>query len=285
MVSGVMIYWGITTVLMKHALSYMSSVTYIMLRFTIAAVIVLVLFGRDLYRNRSPRLFLHGMLLGLFEVIPMECMTLAMYFTSASNSVFIAQLSFFFVPLFECVIRRQLPGKRLVRTVFLLLFGLVVFSNVLFTGLNAGDMISVVSALSAAVNLLLLKRFAEEDSSRLLGVLQIVFGAAFALVVWAFYPGTMEVCRESVEILFFTGVIGSAAGFVLVAMGQARTSAPNAAFLSLLQPVFGMIGAYLIADSYGNIEEITGYKIAGAAIIIGSLIMYLKGNDSSGKKL
>ena len=37
-----------------------------------------------------------------------------------------------------------------------------------------------------------------------------------------------------------------------------------------------MLGAYFIADEFGNIEQITFYKIVGAFIIIGSLVMYLK---------
>ena len=54
LVSIVMSYWGITTVLMKYALAYMRSVTYIMLRFTVAAVSVLILFGKRLCREGYP---------------------------------------------------------------------------------------------------------------------------------------------------------------------------------------------------------------------------------------
>ena len=109
LISTVMIYWGVTTVLMKHALAYMSSTTYIMLRFTSAAVLVLLIFGRKLYQQKSKILLLHGLILGLLQIIPMECTTFAMYFTSASNSVFIGQLSFIIVPLMECIMKKNLP--------------------------------------------------------------------------------------------------------------------------------------------------------------------------------
>lgn len=59
LISTVMIYWGVTTVLMKHALAYMSSTTYIMLRFTSAAVLVLLIFGRKLYQQKSKILLWH----------------------------------------------------------------------------------------------------------------------------------------------------------------------------------------------------------------------------------
>lgn len=285
LVSIVMSYWGITTVLMKYALAYMSSVTYIMLRFTVAAVLVLILFGKRLCREGYPRLFLHGAILGVLQIIPMECSTIAMYFTSASNSVFISQLSFVFVPLIECVIQRRPPDKRLLKTVVFLLGGLVIFSNVLFTGLNIGDIISAVSAVFNSFALMGLKKFAEEDDSKLLGGLQIVFASVISIAIWIFIPGSMEICTDSLMILFLTGVIGTALAFVLLAMGQAKTSSSNAAFLSLLQPVCGMIGACFIADRYGHTEEITWYKLIGAVIIIFSLIMYLKKEKPGRKKL
>lgn len=64
--------------------------------------------------------------------------------------------------------------------------------------------------------------------------------------------------------------------FVVLAIGQSKTTSVNAAFLNLIQPVCAMLGAYFIADEFGNIEQITFYKIVGAFIIIGSLVMYLK---------
>ncbi len=40
-------------------------------------------------------------------------------------------------------------------------------------------------------------------------MLRFVIAAMFGLAVWFIYPGTVKVCRESVEILFYTGAIGS----------------------------------------------------------------------------
>lgn len=276
LISTVMIYWGVTTVLMKHALAYMSSTTYIMLRFTSAAVLVLLIFGRKLYQQKSKILLWHGLILGLLQIIPMECTTFAMYFTSASNSVFIGQLSFIIVPLMECIMKKNLPERRLIRTGILLLFGLFVFSNVLNTGLNKGDMISVMSAIFNAWSILALKRFTKEDDSILLGVLQITFASIISIMVWGLNPGTVKWCAGSINILFFTGIIGTAVAFVVLAIGQSKTTSVNAAFLNLIQPVCAMLGAYFIADEFGNIEQITFYKIVGAFIIIGSLVMYLK---------
>lgn len=280
LISMVMVYWGITTILMKHALYYMNSTTYIMLRFTSAAILIVIVFGKSLYRQlaggKSNKLFLHGMILGMLHIIPMECTTLAMYYTTASNSVFIGQLSFIFVPLLECVLYKKVISQGLFATIVSLLFGLAVFSDIINTGLNPGDMISVISAFFNAMGIMAIKRFAEKNSPVLLGALQVIATAIFSLVIWRIQPGEVQWCLNSVSILLYTGVIGTAAAFIVLAVGQSKTSSVNAAFLTLIQPVCGMIGACLIADEFGNVEPVTGNKIIGTIIITGALIFYLR---------
>lgn len=280
LISMVMVYWGITTVLMKHALHYMSSTTYIMLRFTSAAILTAVVFGKPLYQQiaarKSKELFLQGVILGLLHIIPMECTTLAMYYTTASNSVFIAQLSFIFVPLLECILYKNVINKRLLVTIAGLLLGLAVFSDIMTSGLNSGDMISVISAFFNAMGILAMKRFAEKNSPVLLGALQVIVTAIFSLVIWGINPGEVQWCPNSVRILLYTGIIGTAVAFIVLAVGQSKTSSVNAAFLTLIQPICGMIGACLIADEFGNVEPVTRNKIVGTIMITGILVFYLK---------
>lgn len=127
LVSGVMVYWGFTTVMMKHALVYMSSATYIMARFLVASVPLLILYGRKLKGSLSKKLLLHGCILGVLEMIPMQTSTLALHYTSAANSVFVSQLSFVFVPLMQCLLSRKLPSRTLLITIAWLLGGAVGF--------------------------------------------------------------------------------------------------------------------------------------------------------------
>lgn len=284
MVSGVMVYWGLTTVLIKHALYYMNPATYMMLRFTSAAIIIGVALGRYLYRRMTVRLLKHGLIIGLLLIIPMECMALAMHYTSAANSIFIGQLSFIFVPVFECMAYRKKPNGRLIKTIAGLLIGLAVFSNIAVTGVNTGDIISVFSAVFNSVSILVFKRFSKEDDPVSLGALQILFAAAFSMGVWSLRRGGVIWNERSVGILFFTGIIGTAVTFIVVAVGQSKTTAVSASFLHLIQPLCALLGASIIADEFGNTETITGYKAVGAVIITGTLIKYLIEEKSKGRE-
>lgn len=224
LVSGVMVYWGFTTVMMKHALVYMSSATYIMARFLVASVPLLILYGRKLKGSLSKKLLLHGCILGVLEMIPMQTSTLALHYTSAANSVFVSQLSFVFVPLMQCLLSRKLPSRTLLITIAWLLGGLWVFADVSRNGIGTGIWLSVISALFRSVSILCLKRFAASDDPQLLGVLQVCFCALSSIPVWMVDPGGIQWCPASIGILFFTGILGSAVAFVLYNAGQARTT-------------------------------------------------------------
>lgn len=275
LVSGVMVYWGFTTVMMKHALVYMSSATYIMARFLVASVPLLILYGRKLKGSLSKKLLLHGCILGVLEMIPMQTSTLALHYTSAANSVFVSQLSFVFVPLMQCLLSRKLPSRTLLITIAWLLGGLWVFADVSRNGIGTGIWLSVISALFRSVSILCLKRFAASDDPQLLGVLQVCFCALSSIPVWMVDPGGIQWCPVSIGILFFTGILGSAVAFVLYNAGQARTTPIKVSFLNLIQPVFAMLGAAVLVDAAGRVERITSNMMVGSVLILSALSAYL----------
>lgn len=275
LVSGVMVYWGFTTVMMKHALVYMSSATYIMARFLVASVPLLILYGRKLKGSLSKKLLLHGCILGVLEMIPMQTSTLALHYTSAANSVFVSQLSFVFVPLMQCLLSRKLPSRTLLITIAWLLGGLWVFADVSRNGIGTGIWLSVISALFRSVSILCLKRFAASDDPQLLGVLQVCFCALSSIPVWMVDPGGIQWCPASIGILFFTGILGSAVAFVLYNAGQACTTPIKVSFLNLIQPVFAMLGAAVLVDAAGRVEPITSNMMVGSVLILSALSAYL----------
>lgn len=275
LVSGVMVYWGFTTVMMKHALVYMSSATYIMARFLVASVPLLILYGRKLKGSLSKKLLLHGCILGVLEMIPKQTSTLALHYTSAANSVFVSQLSFVFVPLMQYLLSRKLPNRTLLITIAWLLGGLWVFADVSRNGIGTGIWLSVISALFRSVSILCLKRFAASDDPQLLGVLQVCFCALSSIPVWMVDPGGIQWCPASIGILFFTGILGSAVAFVLYNAGQARTTPIKVSFLNLIQPVFAMLGAAVLVDAAGRVERITSNMMVGSVLILSALSAYL----------
>jgi drug/metabolite transporter (DMT)-like permease len=274
-ITGVMIYWGLTTVLMKHALLYMNSSTYIMLRFVCAAFIVGIIYRKRLYREFSKSLLIKGCILGTLLIIPMECTVLGLSFTTVSNSVFISQLSFILVPLMLCIRNRKLPHRYLWLGMAGLFSGLFVFSDVYHVGLNKGDFITMISAVFNSLSVIAMSRYTKTEDPQLLGVLQILFATVFSIVIGITNLQPVIINIHSVTILFLTGIIGTGIAFIASAVGQSMTNPITTSFLQIINPVFGMIGAAVIADQAGRHEQITINKLAGSFIIVLSLIFYI----------
>ena len=268
------IYWGLTTVLMKFALSYMSSVTYIMLRFVIAGALIALLFGRRLRQALSRRLLLHGILLGLLQVIPLECTVLALNYTSASNSIFIAQLSFVLVPLMECIHKRRLPDRLLVLTTLALLIGLAIFASPTEI-LNPGNLICLASAVFNSLSILAVRSFVRFDPPALLGAVQLITSGLVGLLIWLPQRGGVIWCAQTVWILLLTSVVGSAVGYLVYIFGQSRAEPITVSFIALLQPIFAMVGAAIFANPDGQTEPIRWYMLVGTVIILAALGKYI----------
>ena len=268
-------YWGLTTVLMKFALDYMSSMTYIMLRFVIAGTSILLLFGRRLWLARSRRLFLHGFILGLLQVIPLECTVLALNYTSASNSIFIAQLSFVLVPLMEGIYRRRLPSRLLALTALSLIIGLAIFASPTEI-LNFGNLICLISAVFNPLSILAVQKYVQFDSPLLLGAVQLVTSGLVGFLIWLPQRSGVLWCSQTIWILLLTSVVGSTGGYLIYIFGQARTEPITVSFLALLQPIFAMIGAAVFVDPQGHTEPIRWYMLVGTVIILAALSNYIR---------
>ena len=275
MVTAVTVYWGFTTILQKHALLYMTTPTFVMMRFSIAAAIVAPLYWHRLRKAATKSLILHGCILGILQLIPMETSVLALKYTTAANSVFISKLSFIFVPLIQCLLHRKYPDRKLLITMTALFIGLAIFSEVWNTGISPGDIYCVLAAIFTSLHILCTKHYSSTDSGELLGVVQVFFSALFSIPIWLAAPGTVQWCAASISNLFFTGVIGTAVCCVVHVAGQARISPTKSSFLGLLQPVFAMVGGAVIVDELGHLEPITANMLIGSTIILASLIMFL----------
>ncbi len=271
----VQVYWGVTTILMQNALHYMSSFAYTMLRFVPAGIVLLLLFGKRLYRNFSKDLLLHGALLGVYQVIPMECMVVALNYTTASSVAFLTQLTFVIVPVLRCITLRRKPSFLLVGTIVSLIVGFTLFSNV--SGLwNVGNLICIAAAGFNAMGILSVGKYTRSDDPMLLASIQVAVCGVCSIPIWLFSPGGVDWCVESVTILFLTGIIGSALACVLSLYGQSKLEPITVSFGTLLQPIFSMIGSAIIPNVLGQTEPIRWYMVAGTVIMIAALTNYIK---------
>ena len=281
MLVGINLYWGLTQVLLKHALLYMSSSMYTVLRFAAAFVIVFA-FALKHHVHLDGNSIKHGAVLGMLVGAQMLLGTFSLYFTSTTNAVFIAQMSLVLVPLFCFWRERRRPTWRYPAALLTVLSGLLMFTGMLAGSFNFGDLIASVAMLGSCAQILYTARVAACDDVRALATVQMLVASVSALP-FAILQGNLSVSwtPESVAIIFLTGAIGSGVCHALMPVVQQHVSPSSVAFINVLYPVCAMVGAALIPSADGLVEHITAAKLAGAAVMIIGMTLYVFGNDSS----
>lgn len=272
---GVNVYWGLTQVLIKHALLYMSSGTYTALRFGTAALVLVAicLVRRERIDRRT---LLHGVVLGTLVAGQTLLNSFALYFTSTANSVFIAQLSIVVVPLYYLIRNRKAPSRAYLVAVVSMVVGLMIFANVFKGSFNLGDMVVVLSMLTICGQIIYGARVTAHDDLFQLAVVQMVSAAAVSIVAALPQGGfTVAWTPESVAIILLTGVIGSGVCNSLRLVAQKHLAPIVISFINILHPIFAMVGAAVIPNALGEVEPIIGYKVVGAAIMIAGMVFYL----------
>lgn len=268
------IYWGFTTVFMKHALFFMNSSTYVGLRMLSGAIFCFIIFRKE-WKSINKKSIIQGTILGFLLVMNLELTVWGLEYTSSTNCVFILQLSIIVVPLIECIRTKTKPKKELVFVIIGVMIGMIIMCSEKGFNINVGDLLIFISMLANSLFVIVTSEFVKTSSEGALSIIQLFSATVFGLILTFFTGFTIEVNTDSFMILIITGVIGSGIAYSMQLIAQKEVSTSIVSLTTTLQPVFGMIGATLIKDIYGNVEVISRMQLIGCIIILTSLVIYL----------
>lgn len=280
---GVNCYWGLTQVLVKNALCYMSASSYCLMRFGTAALLLgLLALARGVKLDRKT--FARGAVLGGLIAIQMLLSACSLHFTSTSNSVLISQLTVVVVPVIAALRSHRRLGRTYFRSTLFIIVGLTVIAGLGASSLNIGDGIALVSTLFACGQVLFGERAAYDSELVGLAVAQMLIATAISALALPLDGGfSFEVRSESIAIVVLTGLVGSGVCHSLYLVAQKNLAASTVSLVSVCHPIFAMIGAATIPNELGVVEEPTPAKVAGAVLVVIGMVVYARGFASSGR--
>jgi drug/metabolite transporter (DMT)-like permease len=273
--------WGATFPLVKNAtdleIGGVPTYWFLAARFTLAAVLLALIFWKRLARLPLATWGAGG-LLGLFLFAGYAFQTFGLAYTSSAKAAFITGLCVAIVPVLAVVWlkRKPLPGAWI--GVAAATVGLALLS------LNAdllptyGDLLVFLCAISFALHVAGVSRFAGEHDSVALAIIQIGTAGALSWVLHLLDKGTLApgVAHVSwwggpANVMLATlicGVFATAAAFLLQNVLQPFTTPTHAALIFSAEPVWGAVFAYLLAG-----ETLTARGYLGAALILAGMIL------------
>lgn len=262
--------FGSTFLVMKRAVGEMQPLTFLALRFGLAAIVLWPLARR---RPGAPAELRHGCAAGLTLLCGYVLQIYGLRHTTSSRSAFITYLLIVLVPVMEVVVLRRRPRPAMLVGLVVALAGLILLVDPgaeVGHGFGRGEWLTLCCAVAFAAHIVVLDRVAHRHDPIRLTLVQIgVVTLGCALVAPIVGVGPLGVGSTWVAIVY-TGVLATAIAFALMVSGQRVVPASRAALILLLEPVAAAVLGYLAGDRMG----LRG--AAGAALIVVAILVSMR---------
>ncbi|WP_368654598.1 DMT family transporter [Ornithinibacillus sp. 4-3] len=260
--------WGTSYIFMKMAADTMSAFSIVALRFGIAFILMFLLFYKKMLKV-DRRTLQYSFVLGALLAATFIVFIAGVRTTSASVAGFLTSTTVMFVPLFQMIITRKLPVRKIRIAVLLAFIGLLLFSIKGDFSLSTGALLCLAGAAIYGVYIIVTNKFAKEVDAFVLGIYQLGFTGVIALmfVFIAQTPLTPPSKMEWIAVLGLA-IICTAYGTTMQPVAQKYTTAENTGFIFALEPLFAAGFAFILLN-----ETLTGQEYIGAAFILISVLI------------
>lgn len=262
--------WGSTFIVVKDALHDVSTLLFLALRFSFAALLLFAAFRSRLRAALNWRSFLGGILCGTFLFLGYALQTAGLRYTTASKSAFLTGLYVVLVPVLGAVIDRAWMRRAEIAGALVAVLGTgLMTSNALGIQLNYGDLLTLVSAVAFSAHIVAVAHWTQRMNYEWLTMLQVAIVAVFSLAgfSWIEVPRVAWTPRLLIALIV-TGALATALSFSLYTKAQRHTTAARAALIFTLEPVF----AGVVAWGYGH-EAWTLRSLGGAVLILAGILL------------
>ncbi|HEX6896785.1 MAG TPA: DMT family transporter [Bryobacteraceae bacterium] len=268
--AAVALIWGATFVLVKRALDDVSTLTFLALRFAIAAVALALVFRSTLHRADLQRGLSGGILAGMCLFGGYVLQTFGLKYTSASKAGFITGLYIPLVPLFSSILYRRMPRLDEMAGVAMAFAGLTLMTvEHDLLSINRGDLLVSGCAVAYSFHILVLGRFAQSIGAGVLAVMQIATAAVLAgATFWWVEPVRIRWSSDVWIALAVTSLLATALAFFVQSWAQRWSSPTRTALIFSMEPVFAWATSYVVAR-----EVLSARAIAGAGLILAGILL------------
>lgn len=264
-------FWGVTFTVVKQAIENVDVFVFLAQRFLLAFALILPI-GFYKGRKLDVSTILKGAVMGVFLFGAYAFQTVALLYTSASNTGFLTGLNVVMVPIFAAVVLKHKVSTGVKLAVILAVAGLLLLCGNGSWDLNRGDVLAALCAVCVSLHLICTGEFVRRSDFYWLTVVQLgvvaLLSSAGALIrgkeVIVWYPHLLVP-------LLICSIIATVFAFLVQTSMQRYISHSNTALIFCTEPVFAALYAWLVLN-----ERLGVYGYAGAiCILCGMMISIL----------
>jgi drug/metabolite transporter (DMT)-like permease len=261
-------FWGITFTVVKDAVARVDVFVFLAQRFALATALMIL--PGLLWRGRPQwRTIKAGLVMGLALFSAYAFQTLALLYTSASNTGFLTGLNVVFVPLIGAVIFHHRVPVAVRWGTALATIGLYLLCTGGSFQVNRGDLLGLICAVCTAGHILLTGHYAVKHDVYWITTVQL---GTIALASTLIATATGHPVTVYYPFLFWPlvtcAVFASVFAFLVQTAMQRHISPAQTALIFCLEPVFAAGYAFLAAG-----ERLTTIGWFGALLILAGMVL------------
>ncbi len=261
------LFWGMTFVFIKDAVSLMSVAGFLGCRFLLASIVLILIFIKRL-RKFDRNTFKFGALLSVPLLFSFLAQTIGLQYTSASMGGFITGLSVVFVPIIISVMQRRLPSLSVFIAVVLATLGLSFLTLGSSIAFNIGDVWVFLSAILFAIYIIMVGKYSKQSDGVLLSITQF-FMVGVVCIVYAAIKGELYFPTQYKlwQAILFTALFATAYMYTVQNYYQKYISEITTSIIFSFEPLFAAITAFFYLN-----EALTEKTIIGGLLIFGGVL-------------
>lgn len=261
--------WGISFVWMKDILDQQDVYSFLVSRFVVAALVMMVANPKVITRlNRE--LLIKGSLIGTALGLGYIFQTLGLERTTPAITGFITGLYVVLTPLIGALILKE---KLTIQAWFYIALATAGLGVLSITGLSigTGELFVLISAFLFAAHILLLSRWSKDFDAYTLTFVQLATCAVVSGVPASINGFVAPPDTQVWAVVAFTAVFATFFAFVIQTWAQARISATKVAVILTMEVVF----AALFSVALGA-EPLTLRILLGGSMVLVAMIMIVQ---------
>lgn len=261
-------FWGVTFTVVKQAIESVDVFVFLAQRFILAFALILPIGFYKGKRLDGATLFM-GCIMGVFLFGAYAFQTVALLYTSASNTGFLTGLNVVMVPILAALVLRQRVTAGIKLAVVLAAIGLMLLCGNGSLFINRGDVFAAVCAVCVSLHLICTGEFVRRCDYYWLTVVQLGIVALLSYSVALVRGQVIAVWYPHLLVpLLVCSVIATVFAFLVQTSMQRYISHTNTALIFCTEPVFAALYARLVLD-----ERLGSYGYIGAIFIMGGMLI------------
>lgn len=271
--------WAMGTIVIKDAVYVIDPYWLVGLRFTSAGILLSLVLLPRMLKHLDAHHLKAGLILGVFVGITYLLNTTGLAYTTAANSSFLTSTYCVFVPFIAWALMRKRPTAFNLSAAALCFIGIALVALPFGGGftIGLGDGLTLASAVSCGLHIVLISKLAPGSDMTVLTALQFLVAGIIA-VCWAALngppPPVEAFDRDMIGSLAYLIVGATCITLLLQNIGLAHVDPAPGALLLATESVFGVIFSIWLLGEVLTVQIVVGFVLIFIAVLVSEWLPY-----------